>query len=167
MAFSVQFNVGDTRAALQRAIASMEDATPLYEDVAEYMVKATRQRFIQGIAPDGTPWAPKKASTLDRYRARGYGGQSLIKPLYLIGRLRGEIQRIVNRDSVVIGSSLIYSGVMQSGAARGGFGRDGRGRPIPWGTIPARPWLGISKDDAEAIIEIADEFAGRQLGKEG
>jgi phage virion morphogenesis protein len=167
MAFNVQFNAGETRSALQRAIAGMEDATPLYEDVAEYMVDATRQRFIQGVGPDGKAWAPKKQSTLDRYRARGYGGQSLTKTLYLTGRLRREIQRIVNRDSVVIGSSLIYSGVMQGGATKGAFGRDGRGRPIPWGTIPARPWLGISKDDGGAIIEIADEYAGQQLGEEG
>ena len=167
MAFNVQFNAGETRAALQRAIAGMEDATPLYEDIAEYMVDATRQRFIQGVGPDGKAWAPKKQSTLDRYRALGYGGQSLTKPLYLIGRLRREIQRLVSRNGVVIGSSLIYAGVMQQGAAKGAFGRDGRGRPIPWGTIPARPWLGISPQDEEAIIEIADEFAGSQLGEDG
>ena len=165
MAFNVQFNAGETRAALQRAIAAMEDATPLFEDIGEYMVDATRQRFIQGVGPDGKAWAPKKQSTLDRYRARGYGGQSLTRTLYLIGRLRREIQRIVGRDSVVIGSSLIYAGVMQSGAAKGAFGSDSRGRPIPWGNIPARPWLGISTDDAKAIIEIADDFLAQQLGE--
>ena len=72
---------------------------------------------------------------------------------------------MVSRNGVVIGSSLIYSGVMQSGAARGAFGRDRFGRPIPWGTIPARPWLGISREDGEAITEIADEYAGKVLGE--
>jgi len=165
MAFNAQFNIGASREAIARAVAALEDATPLYEDIAEYMVDSTKQRMIEGVSPDGTPFAPKKQSTLDRYKARGYGGQALTKPLYLIGRLRREIQRMVSRNGVVIGSSLIYSGVMQSGAARGAFGRDRFGRPIPWGTIPARPWLGISREDGEAITEIADEYAGKVLGE--
>src|SRR5690606_29220204 len=132
MGFNVQFNAGATREAITRAIAAMENATPMFEDIAEYMVDATDQRFQKGVAPDGTPWAPKKQSTLDRYKARGYGGQSLTRPLHLIGRLRRSTVRFANASSATIGSSVIYAGVMQGGAGKGAFGADRRGRPIPW-----------------------------------
>lgn len=164
--FNVQFNAGATREAIRRALAEMKDGRPMFEDIGEYMVTSTRERGLRGLSPDGTPWAPKKQSTLDRYKARGYG--NLTRPL--IGpsrRLLREVQRFVSNNGVTIGSALIYSGVMQGGAMKGAFGTDRRGRPIPWGTIPARPWLGISRDDEAAIVEIADEFAGRHLDSEG
>jgi phage gpG-like protein len=164
--FNIQFNVGATRAALRRAIAAMEDATPMYEDIAEYMVDAHRQRWQSKVAPDGTAWAPKKQSTLDRYKARGYA--NLTDPLTgPSGRLLREVQRYVSSSGVVIGSSLIYAGVMHGGAAKGAFGADRHGRPIPWGTIRARPMFGISAEDAEAIIEIAEDYARRHLDSDG
>ena len=60
----VQFNVGKTRDALREAIGLLQDMTPVYEDVAEYMTEKTRQRFISGKAPDGTAWARKSEATL-------------------------------------------------------------------------------------------------------
>ena len=161
--FNVQFNVGATQVAIRRAIAELEDGTAMFTDIGEYMIDSTRKRGQQGVSPDGVAWAPKRQTTLDRYKARGYG--NLTKPL--VGptrRLLREIQRYVSRNGVVVGSSLIYSGVMQSGAGKGAFGADRRGRPIPWGRIPARPWLGISQTDGVAIIDIADEHLEQSLG---
>ena len=160
--FGVQFNAGRSRQAIREAIGLLKDMTPIYVDIGEYMIQATRQRFVKGVAPDGTAWAPKRASTLERYRQLGYG--SLSRPLIGPSRsLSRQIQRIVSRDGVVIGSSLIYSRVMQEGAARGAFGSDSRGRPIPWGRIPARAWLGISRDDETAIVDIVDEHLSGPL----
>jgi len=59
---------------------------------------------------------------------------------------------------VRIGSPMIYAGVRQYGAKRGEFGmgvfktRNGV-FPIPWGDIPARPFLGFSDTDQAAILE--------------
>lgn len=154
--FGVQFNAGATREAIRRAIDQLEDLTPLFQDVAEYMTEATRQRFISGTAPDGSKWPAKKQSTLDRYKRLGYGNLNRV----LIGpgkRLSREIVSEATRGGAVIGSALIYSGVMQDGARRGAFGTNSRGRPIPWGNIPARVWLGISRDEEAEIVAIADE----------
>jgi len=164
--YNVQFNAGRSREAIREAIASLDDATPLYQDIGEYMIEATRQRFARGVAPDGTAWAPKKASTLERYKRLGYG--SLTRPLIGPSKaLSRQIQSIVARDGVTIGSALIYSGVMQGGAPKGAFGTAKRGHPIPWGTIAAREWLGISRDDETAIVAIADEYLGKTLDAEG
>ncbi|MBN9504928.1 MAG: phage virion morphogenesis protein [Altererythrobacter sp.] len=160
--FGVQFNAGRSRQAIREAIAQLDDMTPVFDDIAEYMLDATRQRFIKGVAPDGTPWAPKKQSTLDRYKRLGYG--SLTRPLIGPGKaLSTQIQRLVSKDGVVIGSSLIYSEVQQSGAVKGAFGADRRGRPIPWGSIPARTWLGISRDDETAIVRMTEAYVASTL----
>ncbi len=159
----VQFNAGKTRQALREAIDQLQDMTPVYEDIGEYMIEATRERFRTGTAPDGTKWAPKSEATLARYKRLGYGtlGKPLIGPLRALST---QILKFVSRDGVVIGSALIYSRVMQDGAAKGAFGNDARGHPIPWGRIPARQWLGISAQDATNIVEIVEEHLGRPLG---
>jgi phage gpG-like protein len=30
--------------------------------------------------------------------------------------------------------------------------------PIPWGNIPARPFLGVGKEDETTLIEIVEEY---------
>lgn len=160
--FGMQFNIGATRDALRAAIDKLQDMTPVYADVGEYMLNATKERFQKGVSPDGAAWAPKRPATLERYRQMGYG--KLTRPLIGPGRaLSRQIQRIVSRDAVTIGSSLIYAGVMQDGAAKGAFGTDRRGRPIPWGRIPARTWLGISSADELAIVGIVEEHLEADL----
>lgn len=158
----IEFNHAPTTEAIRQAIASLENATPLFHDIGEYMVEATRKRFLLGVAPDGKRWLPKSDTTLERYRRLGYG--RLIRPLIADGKkLSTEIQFFVAREGVVIGSSMIYSRVMQEGALKGAFGRDRHGRPLPWGNIPARPWLGVSRGDQQKIVEIAEEYVGRNL----
>lgn len=163
MTFNVQFNAGKSRDALRRASDLLEDMTPIYKDVGEYMVGATRKRFLAGEAPDGSKWAPKSAELLERYRRLGYG--SLTRPLIGPSKsLSRQILQFVTGEGVTIGSNLIYSQVMQDGAAKGAFGRTSRGEPIPFGRIPARTWLGISKDDEKAIVGIAREHVEKALG---
>ncbi|WP_409934431.1 phage virion morphogenesis protein [Tepidimonas sp.] len=36
----------------------------------------------------------------------------------------------------------------------GTFGATKRGGKIPWGDVPARPFMGISDDDRSAILDI-------------
>lgn len=164
--FNIQFNAGESREALRRAKLALGNMTPVYAEIGEYMIGATRDRFLKGAGPDGVAWKPKRQATLDRYKRLGYG--SLTRPLIGPGRaLSRQIQKIVSSDGVVIGSSLAYSGVMQNGAERGAFGTDKRGRPIPWGRIPARVWLGLSDADNRAIVEIVDEHVARALGEGG
>lgn len=155
--FNTQFNAGASRDAIRKAFSQLQDMTPLFTDIAEYMIEATRSRFRTGTAPDGSKWAKKKQSTLDRYKARGYGNLSRA----LIGPGRALSRQIIgrgSRDGAVIGSALIYAQVMQDGARKGAFGTDRHKRPIPWGNIPARVWLGISKDDEKAIIETVEDY---------
>lgn len=161
----IEFNIASLSAKLGVAAQALGDLTPINEDVGEYMIEATRERFRSSTAPDGTRWRDKRPATIARYLARGDGN----KPKPLIGpsgRLGKEIAKLVSRDEVEIGSSLIYSGVMQGGAAKGAFGKSAAGRPLPWGDIPARVWLGLSSADERNILDIVDEHLSTAIGGE-
>ena len=161
----IEIDTSEVRGAIRRAIETLEDMTPIYTDIGEYLIEAHRQRFIKGADPDGNPWAPKSAVTLERYRRRGYGflGQPLIGPSKSLSRM---ILRFVSKDGVVIGSNMIYAAVMQEGAAKGAFGKTSRGAPIPFGNIPARRWLGLSSEDEAKIVKIVDLHLAADLGRD-
>lgn len=168
MTFNVQFNAGASRAALGFAKEALTEAgmQPLYTDIGAYMVEETKQRFLRGEAPDGSKWPAKSATTLERYKRMGYG--NLNRPLIGPGKaLSRQIVQVVSANGVLIGSNQIYAQVMQDGAAKGAFGSDKRGRPIPWGRIPARTWLGMSKANDAAIVDMAEEHVLRALGEGG
>lgn len=161
-----EFKADKAIQAIRRARAQLDDMTPLFQDIQEYMVDQTRQRFITGVSPQGQPWAAKTARTLARYKARGYGNLNL--PLIGAGkRLSREIIGQATRTGAVIGSALIYSRVMQEGAFRGQFGTTRTGRPVPFGLIPARPWLGISRQNESDIVIKADEYTADSLKGDG
>lgn len=96
----------------------------------------------------------------------------------LIGHTRQLATQIfyqVESGALVIGSSMPYARVQQEGAKQGEFGRvvasnikrfrqfdekdfrryagTKKGHPLPWGNIPARPFLGVSTDDREMILD--------------
>ena len=51
------------------------------------------------------------------------------------------------------GSNLVYAPTHQFGAEKGDFGSTSKKRPIPFGDIPARPFLGISEATTEEILD--------------
>jgi phage virion morphogenesis protein len=146
-------------AALERLSRSLTNTTPVMQDIGELMVRSTKQRFPEGRSPDGAAWLPKSPTTLAAYQARG--DRMDFRPLFgPSGRLSSEIFYEVGPGggSVEVGSNLIYAAVMQFGAAQGAFGATSRGGPIPWGPIPARPFLGVSEEDRTNILATIDDW---------
>lgn len=146
--------------ALNGLLRAGADLQPALQDIGEYLVVATRDRFRDGVAPDGAPWAPNSPVTTAR-RGKGAAGK---RPL--IGETRQLSTRIVSRvtaHTVEVGSPLEYAAVHQFGAGKGQFGRSKRG-PIPWGDIPARPFLGLSEEDRREVLDILQEHLERAMG---
>jgi phage virion morphogenesis protein len=151
--------------ALTAAAEGVDDLTALMQDIGELMVERTKQNFREGSGPDGTQWAPRSQTTLDAYARRGdkpTGG-----PLVGVTKaLSTTISHEAGPRSVDWGSNMIYAAVMQFGAAQGEFGarigKDKNGRDffmtIPWGDIPARPFLGVGADDETAILETIEDW---------
>jgi phage virion morphogenesis protein len=164
---TVQINEDEITQALDRVALALTDMTPLMQDIGELMVDSTRENFKDGTDPDGTPWAPKSAATLDAYRRRGDGQPT--RPLIGPTRtLSTTINAEPSADRVAWGSNVIQAAVMQFGAQAGEFGarigRDKNGRDfmmsIPWGDIPARPYLGVGQNDIDAIVATVEEYLG-------
>ena len=155
---TVEFDDAEVRRALDRLRAAVADMTPVMDDVGHHLVNTTRQRFFDERTPDGTPWAPLSETT-ERLKKKNVG-----KVLTLEGFLRGGIAHRAGPDGVDVGSPLIYAGTHQFGAARGAFGATSRGAPIPWGDIPARPFLGLSVEDEDEVAALVTDYLRRAIG---
>ncbi|MEQ3671482.1 MAG: phage virion morphogenesis protein [Pseudophaeobacter sp.] len=69
--------------------------------------------------------------------------------------------------AVEYGSNAIQSAVMQFGAAKGAFGTASNGSSIPWGNIPARPFIGISEEDETNLALELEEWLERAADSRG
>jgi len=95
--------------ALNALAKKVKDPSPAMKIIGEYMLRSTENRFdSQGPAPDGSPWAPLKASTLRRKKHS--------KTLTETGHLRGSIRyQLQGPFSVAIGTNRVYAAIHQLG----------------------------------------------------
>jgi phage virion morphogenesis protein len=132
------------RAILQKAALSSADRDALLDSVGNIVQKQTEDRFAEQIDPEGNKWKVLAQKTHDYYIKKGWG-----KTRFLLigeGNLRSQIIYEKSGWSVLVGSALEYAATHQ-------FGR---------GNIPARPYLGISAENAaELAVEIQGYLASR------
>lgn len=180
----IDINDAEIQAALKDLAAKLNDLTPFFKDVGETLLNSTRERFRTQTAPDGRAWdklSPAYAARKPRHKD---------KPLTLSGALRGTLVKQADRNSLRIGTPLVYGATHQFGAAKGSFGtvtarvneytrrgkgsRDAKGRftagqpitvrahtrqmTVPWGDIPARPYLGLSDDDRSDLLDALNAY---------
>lgn len=126
--------------ALVRRVGNLE---PMFRDMGEALKNSVDARFVAGVDPDGSPWTPLSPVTL----AKKTHPNILIES----GLLRG-INYRESPDKVKIGTGEKYGAIHQLG------GQAGRGRKVD---IPARPYLGLSADDQEHVLEIVQEYLER------
>ncbi|MGQ7818818.1 phage virion morphogenesis protein [Metapseudomonas furukawaii] len=137
-------------AVLEQLAAYLDDlATPL-QDLSEYMQLSTDERFRAQVGPEGTPWAPLSPATL----ARKKGARILRESGVLQDTLRGQIEG----NELHFGTDRPYGAVHQFGQPKGKSGTTRRGASIPWGDIPARPYLGLSAEDENEIPMILRDY---------
>ncbi|WP_162899912.1 phage virion morphogenesis protein [Halomonas sp. JS92-SW72] len=147
---------------LNRLLSAGENTLPAMQDIGEYLIGSTRQRFHDMQGPNGEPWVPNTETTQDATEARGdrYDPRPLFGPTK---RLSSEILAFPSNHAVAVGSALIQAAVMQFGAEQGEFGTSSRGGPLPWGDIPARPFIGISDADEVQVLEILNGYLAEAL----
>lgn len=163
------FNLDPGRQILDAIARAFNDMSAANKDMGEHMVAATQRRFETSTAPDGSRWAPNTPLTLSRKKGNKPGIAETLS-------LSTQIHYEASADSLVIGSTMGYAGTFHFGALMGSFGRSQRkklsqsksrpstgsakGHPIPWGNIPARPFLGVSvADETELLAILSDHFA--------
>lgn len=148
--------VDEVAQALAR-LDPLEGQPQFLEGLGRMIQEQTRGRISRrGPAPDGKAWTPNRTGT---------------PLLYKSGTLSRSIDYAVAGDDVIVGSGLKYAAVHQHGAtikpkqARALVFRLGNrtifARKV---TIPARPYLGMSSDDRDDIIDATSRFIAKKLG---
>ena len=116
-----------------------DNLKPVLNEIGDYLVSETTQRFKDSTAPDDTQWQEVKR-----------GGQPLVNH----GHLRDSITYDADNDSVEISSNLVYAAIHQLGC------QAGRGHSV---NITARPFLGVNMTDEREIGDILVKHISRQL----
>lgn len=112
------------------------DLDDLAFDVGALLEASTRERIAtEKTSPDGAAWAPWS----DRHAGTRKASHSL---LVQDNHLLTSLQNYTEAWTVRVGTNLVYGAIHQFG------GEAGRGRKAK---IPARPYLGLSEADREAV----------------
>lgn len=150
--------------ALAQLAASMQKPAPVLRLIGERLAESSKDRFQNSTGPDGSRWQPNAVATLLGYagkyagsfrkdgRITSKGGNRIAGKKPLIGETRslsGTITYRLVADGVEIGSPQAYAAIQQFG------GKAGRGKKI---TIPARPFLGVSADDENRVVETVESY---------
>jgi phage gpG-like protein len=152
--------------ALTRLIERAEHPDLAMREIGERLTESTQARFAASTAPDGSRWAPNaQATILDHLGGRGgfskktgkvtARGSALAmnkRPLVASGLLRDSVHwdLIDGGRGVEVGTDR-FADAWEAGAAVHQFGsRDGR--------IPARPFLGVSGEDRETILDVLEGY---------
>ncbi len=152
----VQVEDSQVGAQLAELVARLGDIRTPLQDIAEYLLQSTDARFRQQVGPDGTPWAPLSPTTLARKR-----GSRILRDS---GTLQDTLRYQVSDNELALGTDRPYGAVHQFGQAQGKSGKTSRGSPIPWGDIPARPYLGLSSEDETEVLQIVADYLSDPLG---
>jgi phage virion morphogenesis protein len=125
----------------------------LGQEVATFSMDRILSR--RNTAPDGSRWEDLSMATLLRKKKKGLGHQGTLME-------KGNLYRLLKatnptEDSVEISPPMAYMLVHQMG------GKAGKGHKT---TIPARPFIGISRDEEDALRDfVADWVKGLIDGK--
>lgn len=126
--------------------------------IAEGIRTSTMERFDSEESPEGKKWKPS-------IRATKNGGKTLTKST----NLKNSIKIQADGTGAAIGTNMVYAATHQFGDDRTirakkskylSFQIGGKWVRVPSVRvhIPARPFLGISKDDEEEIKAILEEI---------
>lgn len=153
MGFTIHVDDAAVLAALRRLAGVFDDRSEIAKEIAALGENATRLRFRTETAPDGTRWKPS-------LRAQISGGRTLTKDSHLVDSISSKS----GADFAEWGPNLIYAAIHQFGGtirarnagalrfrlANGGFAT------VKAVKMPARPFLGISPDDASDIVAVIE-----------
>jgi len=160
---SVTVKIKDgTNQLLKRLNAMDVDKAGIMNAIAEGLRTSTMERFQAQETPEGTKWNPS-------IRARETGEKTLIRT----SALRTSIKAEADSTGLAVGTNLIYAATHQFGDERTIRAKNGKylkfkigdhfvSKPSVRVNIPARPFLGISRQDDEDIREMLEDIVKEQ-----
>lgn len=181
--FSLSADDDGAAALIRGLLAVADDLSPVMDEIGGSLTASTQHRFERGAGPGGVPWPQSR-------RAQEQGGQTLVDSR----RLRDAITHRPGRDSVEVGTAVLYAGIHQFGGtikmparrqtiyrsvsdmqsagaapfvkrSRATFASDHDVKAHEI-TMPARPFLGLDDDDRAEVKTILTKHLVR-AGREG
>jgi len=152
----------------------LENNTPAMKVIGSIVRTSVIRNFEKG----GRPKRWKKHSKTTQKR-RGKGAP-ILRDQGFAGGLMGSIHTEAHRDRAIVGTDKIYGAVHQFGAKKGEFGtvavkigeqvrqiKGGklvyvkphtRNMVVPWGDIPARPYMVVQNEDMREMEDALKDF---------
>jgi len=138
---TITHNIPQAQQGLATLARKAGTIKPALKTIGETLVNSTRDRWDKEVDPQGNKWQALKASTLKRKAKK----KKSLKILLQDDHLRFNINPQVEENSLIVGSPEKYAAVHQLGGPAGRKGRQFH--------MPARPFLGISKQDEADILD--------------
>lgn len=177
---SIQFEYNNQAvlSRIRQIATTLGSPEPLLRDIGEVLVESTQQRFSTQQSPDGVPWQ----ALSPRYQAHKHINADKI--LTLRGYLGGGMRYQVSGDTLAVGTNSKYGAIHQfggeitiparsqqayfnqdkSGEVGRLFVKKSRSNFAQWVSIgaytikiPARPFLGVSVADEQAMLAKIEE----------
>jgi phage virion morphogenesis protein len=146
------YGMEEILARLQAIQERSGNLRPLMREIGEDVVESTKQRFITTTSPDGDQWLLNTPATLLATDKDGNLRKEGDTPLTNHGNLARYIHYTpLGNEGVEIGTNAVQAAMMQFGGTKAEFGR-------LWGDIPARPFLGLSDDDKQNILDLTLDY---------
>ncbi len=183
------FGYANADDVLARIMGRNGTLKPALDIAGRFLVRRAHESFERQESPDGIPWAPlspvtialrdkkgSRATQLKRagqrfaereaQRREGPGGLwrtfSGDRALLATGRLFGSITYHAGEMELTVGTNAKFPGGEKSCAAIHQLGgQAGRGLAV---TIPARPFLGVTDDDAAQVGEKLQDYLDKAGG---
>lgn len=147
----IDIDTKDFEEKLTRLLEFNQNMKPTMLEISEALVGISQEAFAREKDPTtGKIWNPLSPITIGRRKKDGHDGGIL----QVHGQLAGNIVSDSGSDYATVGTNTIYGSTHQFGAKKGAFGKTRRGGPIPWGDIPARPFLGLGLEGKEELHDI-------------
>lgn len=149
----------DGMEAVERALGALDPLAgqELMNGLGRMIQEQTRHRIqSEKRSPSGESWKPNRGGTPTLYRS---------------GTLARSIDFQASSDAAIVGSGLVYAGIHQ----RGGTITPKKAKRLVFRignktifarkvTVPARPYLGISDENGEDILDATVRFLQAKLG---
>lgn len=141
--------------ALTKLALNSGDKTALLDEIGINLAENARLRFVDQVDPEGQPWKPS-------LRAKAQSGETLRDT----GRLMASITHAVSGNSVEYGTNVFYAPYLHFGAHIKAVAKPYLVFKVPDGgwiskkdvTLPARPFLGLSSEDEQLVVDIIGNF---------
>ena len=172
---TIKYDDKEVQAMFARIQRHLGDLTPAMKVIGQIVRTSVVRNFEVGGRPK---WKPLSPVTLALRR-----GTKVLYRQGMAGGLMGSIHAKHYKNRAVIGTNKIYAAVHQFGAKKGSFGQftanikahmrkmgskqvqvraHTRSVKLPWGDIPARPYLMVQDEDWVEIREaLGDYIVGR------